>query len=136
MTSGRRSALVAPGLDLASLAVFVVAGRESHDLGGGARWFFGVLWPLVAGWFVVALLAQLYTRPSRFALRVALTIAAGVGLGLVLRAVVSHRATPLAFVLVAYAFITAMTGGWRLVALGLRQVVRRRQPAVGPAPPS
>jgi positive regulator of sigma E activity len=121
-----RSALLAPMLDAIALLIFVAAGRESHGLDEGAAWFLGVLWPIVAGWFAVALIVLLYTRRTHQPLRLAVTIVAGVGAGLLLRAAVTHRATPVAFLIVAYAFITLLTAGWRLVALGVREMVRRR----------
>lgn len=123
------SVLLPPILDAVALIVFVAAGRESHGLDQGAGWFLGVLWPFAAGWFAVAAAVLLYTRRTHPALRLAVAIVAGVGAGLLLRAGVTHRATPTAFVLVAYAFITLLTVGWRLVALGLREAARRRAAA-------
>lgn len=124
----RRPAVFAVIADLGCLAVFVAAGRQSHDIGGGAGWYLGVLWPLVVGWFGVALLDQLYARRTSWALRYGLTLVVGVGAGLLLRAVVTHRSTPVAFVLVSYAFIAALTLGWRLVALGVQRLQARRHP--------
>lgn len=124
-----RWTLLAPILDVIALVVFVAAGRESHGLDEGATWFLGVLWPMVAGWFAIAAVVLLYARGTHQAIRLTATIVAGVGAGLLLRAAVTHRATPVAFVLVAYAFITLLTAGWRLVALGVREVSRRRAAA-------
>ena len=121
----RPPAAVAPLLDALCLIVFVAAGRQSHDLQGGAPWFLVVLWPLVAGWFVTALAAQLYGRSDRAWLRLALTVIAGMAIALLLRAMVTHRDTPIAFVVVAYLFITALAVGWRLVGIGV-QAARRR----------
>jgi FtsH-binding integral membrane protein len=142
MTSSMRSTTlrlpvaVAPVLDALCLMVFVVAGRQSHDLQGGASWFFVVVWPLLVGWFVTALATRLYTRPDRVWLRLAATVVVGVAIALLLRATVTHRDTPVAFVLVAYLFITALTAGWRLVVLGIAAARRRRDSAPGaPAGP-
>lgn len=121
-----RSLVIAPIIDAIALVVFVAAGRESHGLNEGAGWFLDVLWPLACGWFVVAAAVMLYARRGRVAVRLAITIIAGIGAGLVLRATVTHRATPVAFVIVAFAFITMLTVGWRLVALGVRELARRR----------
>lgn len=115
----RLPVVVPPLVDAVCLAVFVAAGRQSHDLQGGATWFFVVVWPLLAGWFLTALLARLYVRDGNRWLRLAVTVAVGVAIALVLRGTVTHRDTPLAFVVVAYLFITALTAGWRLVLIGL-----------------
>ena len=131
MTSNARSApfrlpvAIAPLLDALCLVVFVAAGRQSHDVHGGAPWFLVVVWPLLAGWFVAALVAQLYSRRDRVWLRLAATVVAGVAVALLLRATVTHRDTPVAFVVVAYLFITALTVGWRLVVIGV-QAARAR----------
>lgn len=131
MTSSTRGAsrgmpvAVAPLLDALCLVVFVAAGRQSHDVQGGAPWFLVVVWPLLAGWFVTALAAQLYSRSDRAWLRLAATVVAGVALALLLRATVTHRDAPVAFVVVAYLFITALTVGWRLVGIGV-QAARSR----------
>lgn len=115
----RLPVVVPPVIDALCLLVFVAAGRQSHDLQGGASWFFVVAWPLLAGWFVTALVARLYVRGDRTWLRLAATVIAGVAIALLLRATVTHRDTPVAFVVVAYLFITALTAGWRLVVVGV-----------------
>lgn len=114
-------------LDALCLVVFVAAGRESHGLDSGVGWFLAVLWPVAAGWFATALMAGLYTRRSRAGLRLAATVLLGVGVGLILRIAVTHRDTPLAFVLVAYGFITLTTVGWRLIAGLVPRLLARRQ---------
>lgn len=120
---------VAPLLDALCLIVFVAAGRQSHDLQGGAPWFLVVVWPLLAGWFVTALAAQLYVRGDRVWVRLAATVVVGVAIALLLRATVTHRDTPAAFVVVAYLFITALTVGWRLAVIGV-QAARSRGSSV------
>ncbi len=105
------------------LGGFVLAGRQSHGLDNGPGWFIVVAWPIVVGWFSVALPARLYTSASRPWIRLATTVGAGVGLGLALRSLVTHRETPFAFVVVAYAVIALATSGWRLAAAA---VSRRR----------
>ena len=52
-------------------------------------------------------------------------VVGGIAIALVLRAVVTHRDTPIAFIIVAYAFIGLATFGWRLVVRGLILVRRR-----------
>jgi Protein of unknown function (DUF3054) len=115
----------APALDAPCLVVFVLAGRQSHGLDSGAGWFLAVLWPVVLGWFAVAILVRLYAARSRPALRLATTIAVGVALGLVLRIAVTHRDTPVAFALVSFAFITLTTVGWRVAAAVLPRLLAR-----------
>lgn len=137
MRNLRRSPSCAALFDAVCLVVFVIAGRETHGLDSGAGLFFVVLWPIAAAWFTVALLARLYTTRSRARPRLFVTVAVGVGLGLIVRIAVTHRDTPVAFVLVAYAFITVTTVGWRLVAAVPQRVraLRRHQglPASGEA---
>lgn len=86
-----------------------------------------VLWPVAAAWFAVALIASLYTRTSRPWLRLAATVAVGVGVGLLARIVFTHRDTPPAFVLVAFGFITLTTVGWRLVSAALPHLLAHRR---------
>lgn len=125
---------VAPVLDALCLIVFVAAGRQSHDLQGGASWFFIVVWPLLAGWFLTALAARLYVRRDHTWRRLAATLVIGIAVALLLRATASHRDTPLAFVVVAYLFITALTAGWRLVWMGV--VAMRRRGGSSPGAPA
>lgn len=126
--------IVAPVVDALCLIVFVAAGRQSHDVQGGASWFFIVVWPLLAGWFLAALAARLYVRRDQLWLRLAATLVIGIAVALLLRATASHRDTPLAFVVVAYLFITALTSGWRLVWMGV--VTMRRRGGSAPGAPA
>ncbi len=105
----------APLLDAGCLGIFVVLGRQSHDIDAGIGWFLTVAWPFAVGWLTVALALGVYTSRSRAALRLGATTSIGVGIALVLRPVGTHRATPITFVIVAYAFIVLSTAGWRLV---------------------
>lgn len=114
-------------LDALCLAVFVLAGRQSHGLDSGAGWFLEVLWPIALGWFAVAVAAGLYTASSRDDRRLAATVLVGVGLGLAIRAAATHRDTPVAFVLVAYGFIALTTVGWRLAGTAVPRLIERRR---------
>ncbi|MBJ7595496.1 MAG: DUF3054 family protein [Candidatus Dormibacteraeota bacterium] len=105
----------------------MLAGRQSHGLDTGAAWFFVVLWPVAAAWFAVAVIDGLYTRASRPWLRLAGTVVLGVGAGLIARIVVTHRDTPVAFVLVALGFMAVTTAGWRLVSAAVPHVLARRR---------
>ena len=112
--------------DAVCIAVFVLAGRQSHDITAGVAWFFVVAWPFAIGWFALALATHLYTSGDTGWTRLATTWVVGVAAALVLRAFVTHRDVPIAFVVVAFAFLGATTAGWRLVVhLVARRTVRR-----------
>ena len=121
----QRQRLLPAVVDALCLAVFVVLGRESHDIASGISWYITVLWPFLLGWFVAALAIRVYaTWPERWSL-LAATWVGGIAIALVLRAVVTQRDTPIAFIIVAYAFIGLVTFGWRLALRGL-VLLRRR----------
>ena len=120
-----RTVLPVAAGDAACLAVFVLLGRESHDLSSGITWYLTVLWPFLLGWFAAAAAVRLYTSwPNRW-MAVAATWVAGTAIALVLRSLITQRATPLAFIIVAYAFIGLTVFGWRLAVRGL-EVLRNR----------
>ncbi len=116
---------LAIGLDAVCLALFVALGRASHDISSGVGWYLTVLWPFLVGWFVVAVALQLYRAPLDRWVILACTWVAGSVIGLVLRASVTHRNTPVAFIIVTFIFIGVTTFGWRLSVLGLDWVRRR-----------
>ena len=115
---------IAPFLDLTCIAVFVLLGRESHGVNGGASWFLVVVWPFVVGWLVAALAVRLYTSRSHNVLRLGATAIIGIAVGLVLRALLTHRDDPAAFIIVAYLFIVLSTVGWRVVPSTLSRMAR------------
>ena len=120
-----RTVLPVAAGDAACLAIFVLLGRESHDLSSGITWYLTVLWPFLLGWFAAAAAVRLYTSwPNRW-LAVAATWVAGTAIALVLRSLITGRATPLAFIIVAYAFIGLTVFGWRLAVRGL-EVLRNK----------
>jgi predicted anti-sigma-YlaC factor YlaD len=102
-----------PILDGVCLCAFVILGRQSHDVGEGAAWFFVVVWPFIASWFAVAVVTGLYASRSRLPARLAVTEVVGVAIALVMRSTITHRDTPIAFIIVAYGFIAISTIGWR-----------------------
>jgi hypothetical protein len=115
----RKTVLTAAAVDAVCLAVFVALGRESHDIDSGISWYLTVLWPFLLGWFAAAAVLRLYVVwPNRWVL-LASTWIGGVAIAMVLRAVVTGRATPVAFVIVAYAFIGLVVFGWRLGVRGV-----------------
>jgi len=124
--------LLAPVLDLACLAAFVVAGGRRHDdLNEGFGWFLEVLWPIVVGWVLVALVTRLYTRTG-VGMWVALlgTLVGGLVITQLIRGTMQDRPWIGIFTAVALGFIGLTTFGWRGVAL----LVRRLRPA--PVDPS
>lgn len=115
-----RTVLPAAAADAACLALFVVLGRESHDLSLGITWYLTVLWPFLLGWFAAAAALRLYACwPNRWTV-LAPTWVAGIAIALVLRSLITGRASPLAFIIVAYAFIGLAVFGWRLALRGAK----------------
>ena len=112
-------------LDGVCLCAFVLLGRQSHDIGEGASWFFIVVWPFIAGWFVAAVATRLYTSRSRRWTRLAITEVVGIAIALVLRSTITHRDSPLTFIIVAFGFIALATIGWRAVAFAFPRLARR-----------
>jgi hypothetical protein len=99
--------------------VFVALGRESHDLTSGITWYLTVLWPFLLGWFAAAAALRLYASwPNRWT-ALAATWVAGTAIALVLRSLITGRASPPAFIIVAYAFIGVTVLGWRLALRGM-----------------
>jgi Protein of unknown function (DUF3054) len=120
-----RTVLPVAAADAACLAVFVLLGRQSHDLNSGFTWYVTVLWPFLLGWFAAAAALRLYaTWPNR-PLALAATCIAGTAIALLLRAWITQRATPLAFIIVAYAFIALTVFGWRLALRSVRLLRHR-----------
>jgi hypothetical protein len=115
----RKTVLTAAAADAVCLAVFVALGRESHDIDSGISWYLTVLWPFLLGWFAAAAALRLYAVwPNRW-IQLAATWAGGIAIAMVLRAVVTGRTTPVAFVIVAYSFLGIAVFGWRLAVRGV-----------------
>ena len=121
---------LAIGVDAVCLALFVALGRASHDISSGIAWYLTVLWPFLVGWFAVATMLGVYRTPlDRWAM-LACTWIVGCAIALVLRSAVTHRGTPIVFVIVTYIFIGLTTFGWRLFVHGLGRV-RHRESSSG-----
>jgi len=118
---------VAPVLDLACLAAFVaVGGRRHDDLNEGFGWFLEVLWPIVLGWAVIALLSGLYRRTGTgMWAALFLTLFGGIVITQVIRYTVQDRPWIGIFTAVAIGFIGLTTFGWRAIAV----LARRARPA-------
>ena len=119
--------VLAPVLDLACLAAFVVAGGRRHDdLNEGFGWFVEVLWPIAVGWALVALVTRLYTRSGvGMWVALAVTLVGGLVITQIIRATLQDRPWIGIFTAVALGFIGLTTFGWHGVAL----LLRRRRPA-------
>jgi FtsH-binding integral membrane protein len=118
---------IAAAADALCLGLFVALGRESHEINSGIGWYLTVLWPFLVGWFAVALALRLYTSSSNRRIMLAYTWASGIAVALVLRGVVTRRDTPVAFVIVAYAFIGLAVFGWRFASLAVARLRGRTQ---------
>ncbi len=114
---------MAPGLDLVCLVGFVLGGRTAHDLGGGFATVLIILWPLAVGWFAVAAAVRLYAGSAlpEWA-RLLLTWVLGLTVGLILRAAVTGRDTPIPFIVVAFGFICGTTAAWRLLGVAASRI--------------
>lgn len=108
-------------LDLLVLVSFVAFGHASHDLTGGVSWYAVVLLPFLVGWFGLALAVRLYGPLSMLSMqRWAVTWLVGVAAALAIRVLITHRAIPVPFDIVAAAYIGGLTVLWRLVWKGVR----------------
>jgi hypothetical protein len=112
-------------VDALCLGIFVALGRVSHDISSGIAWYFTVLWPFLVGWFVAALAFGVYKSPLDRWVMLACTWVVGCAIALGLRDAVTHRNTPIAFIIVTYIFIGLTTFGWRLFMYGLAWVRSR-----------
>jgi Protein of unknown function (DUF3054) len=109
----RKGRWVAPLADLACIVTFILVGAGRHNIGEGADWFFTVLWPLAAGWYVSALATGLYRAMDRWALRLAGTIALGTLLGALLRGGFTDRPTFSIFTVIYVTWMALTAFGWR-----------------------
>jgi Protein of unknown function (DUF3054) len=103
-------------VDLLVVVVFVVIGRRNHGEDGAAAGFFRVAAP-----FLLALAGAWVSGRKRWASaahwRYGVVIwVFTVGMGLLLRRVVFHNGTAVAFVIVATLFLGLGLVGWRVVA--------------------
>ena len=118
-----RTALLAFGIDVVLLLVFVLIGRRSHGEAASAAGIVTTLWPflvgLLAGWLVTVAwrrpLAVLWSGVPIWLMTVALGMLIRVSVG---------QGVQLSFIVVATIALGVFLVGWRLVAL---PVVRRRR---------
>jgi len=110
-----RRAVLAAGIDILAILVFVAIGRRNHNEGEAVDGILTVAAPfliaLVVGWIV----ARAWTRPMQ--VDTALIIwPITVALGMVLRNLVFDRGTALPFIIVATVVTGVFLVGWRMVA--------------------
>jgi hypothetical protein len=125
VTSSRRSAAYALGLDLLSIVVFVAIGRRSHDEGSALTGIVKTAAPFVMG----LTLAWLIVRAWRWPLAIITGLAIWpitLLVGMMCRNLIFGRDTPVSFVIVATVFLGLCFVGWRMAA---RALARRRQTA-------
>lgn len=122
---------VAPLIDTACIAAFIMLGKDRHSYDNkGLEWFLTVFWPLAVGWLVGALVTRVYTRADRPWLRLLGTIIIGIFIGGLLRWIFTDRVPFSVFTVVAFLFLGLTTFGWRLVWTA---VVRMRGTGTAPA---
>lgn len=117
-TDGTPRARLTLGLDLAALALFVVAGMRSHTTGTQAEIFLRNAVPVMAAWLGTALLLRTYRPPSVRGLLKTWIVA--VPIGVVIRSVWVGSPTGgrfFVFLGVALAFTLLFLTGARVLAM-------------------
>ncbi|WP_344589885.1 DUF3054 domain-containing protein [Actinomadura vinacea] len=109
--------VVAVGLDVCVVLVFVGIGRASHEEALGVAGFAGTAWPFLVGLGVGWGVTRAWRRPEGLPVGVGVWGATLV-VGMVLRAL-SGQGTAVAFMVVATLFLAAVLLGWRLLATSL-----------------
>jgi len=112
-------------LDVTSVLVFVIAGRNTHGSSESAAGVLHTAAPfliaLVFGWAIV----RAWNHPLEIRTGLAVAVAT-VAVGISLRHIAFDYGVALSFQIVALAFITTFMIGWRLVALGALRWAHRR----------
>ena len=113
-----RRIAIAVAADVASVLLFVVLGRSSHDEGSGVGAVLNVAAPFLIGLAVGWLLTP-NARSQPFAVRTGVPVwLATVVVGVLLRWFAWDRGTALSFVIVAALFLGFFLVGWRVVVTG------------------
>ena len=115
------AALLPLAIDLLCIVAFIALGKENHGVHRGVGWFFNVWWPLATGLVLGALITRLYAARDRWPLRLVGTVAIAVIIGGPLRTL-TGRGMYSVFTLVAFAMLTLLTFGWRLLRIAYHQV--------------
>ena len=123
MTTQRRLAAYALGLDVLSVMVFVAVGRSSHDEGSAVAGVLETAAPFLIGLGAAWLIVRAWRWP--------MALLTGLGIwpitllvGMMCRNLIFGLDTPASFVIVATIFLGLCFVGWRMAA---RVLARRRQ---------
>lgn len=107
--------MVAVDLDLLTVVVFVVIGRNNHDENPGVGGVVETAAPFLIGLAVAWLAARAWRHP--FAVPTGLVVWVGtVAIGMACRNVFFDEGTALSFVIVATTFLGVFLNGWRWIA--------------------
>jgi Protein of unknown function (DUF3054) len=107
------------GIDVLVVVVFVLIGRRNHGEDGTVYGFFRVAAPFLlalAGAWIAG--RKRWSSASHWRFGVVIWVFT-VGMGLLLRRMVFHNGTAVAFVIVATLFLGLGLIGWRVVANGI-----------------
>jgi hypothetical protein len=118
-----RTALLAFGIDVVLLLVFVLIGRRSHGEAASAAGIVTTLWPFLVGLLAGWLVTLAWRRPLAVIWSGVPIWLMTVALGMLIRMSVG-QGVEVSFIVVASIVLGAFLVGWRLVAL---PVVRRRR---------
>jgi hypothetical protein len=107
--------------DGASIVVFVLLGRTSHNEGSAVTGTLATVWPFLAGgalgWVVILVARRLGAAlPGRSTAAGGIVLLCAVVAGMALRRSLAGGGTPVSFVLVASSFLALFLLGWRWAA--------------------
>ena len=119
--------------DLLVLFVFVLAGREDHDLAFSLSASLQTAFPFAIGWIVALLVCRTYrlsavAAPGKAVMYALLTCLVAVPVGLLLRSFLLGRPPAGSFAVVAFPLIAAFMTVWRLVCVWLFRRARQAKP--------
>jgi len=127
--SPARARITAACVDAAAVVGFVALGRSSHSEGEAPVGITAVAAPFLIGAAIGWLAVRRTRRPAGLPAGT-LVWACTAGIGLLLRAVVFERPTPIEFVAVGAGFLALMLLGWRVA---WARIARRRGEARSPS---
>ena len=127
-----RRRIVPLALDVASILLFVLAGRDAHDEDGGVGGVVTIAAPFLVGLGVAWVASpRLRRRPTSLRAGVDAWVST-VAIGMLLRRVVWDRGTALSFIVVTTVVLGILLLGWRAVT----SLTRRRGEISSARPPS
>ena len=100
------------GLDLVSVLVFVIVGRDSHDAGGAAEDVLATSAPFLIGAAVGWAITRAWRRPLAMPVGIGVVVSTVI-VGMTLRRFAFDDGTAPSFVLVTTGFFAATQLGWR-----------------------